>query len=242
MADIKLFEYQHKQVRTEYVDGQIWFYAKDVCEVLEIVNHRDAVSNLSDKMKRSVGSTDAIGRARDASVISEAGVYKLAFRSNKPEAEKFTDWVAGEVIPQIRKTGRYVPQHQGLLPLESHTDKDVQKDMSKGVNAYNYQLGGKEETVRYNVLNAVAHTGKTPTQLKREAKDAGLKSKDRTSGKAVVRATEPAKACCMSLADNLHQQGFEDEKIFKVTPKAEEVFKGIIELGGMPAELKELKE
>ena len=92
--------------------------------------------------------------------------------------------------------------------------------------------------MQYNIANAVAHTGKTPAQLLRAAKEAGLKSKDRTSGKAVVRATEPAKACCMSLADNLYEQGFNAEKVFGVTKTAEEVFGGILQLGAEPAELK----
>ena len=42
-------------------------------------------------------------------VIKEGAVYKLAFSSNKPEAERFTNWIAGEVIPQIRKTGTAMP-------------------------------------------------------------------------------------------------------------------------------------
>lgn len=239
MADLKLFEYQHKQVRTVTLEGQIWFVAKDVCEALNIVNVSDAVSGLNENMKRSIGFTDAIGRPRPMLVINEAGVYKLAFRSNKPEAERFTDWVAGEVIPQIRKTGKYVPQHQGILPLAAHTDKEVQKDMSKAVNAHNYQLGGEDATVLYNVQNALAHTGKTPSQLKAEAKRAGLPSKDRTSGKAVVRAIQPEAACCMSLADNLVEQGHDAEKVFSVTRKAKVVFKGILDLGETPAELKE---
>lgn len=137
MNKLQLFEYHHKQVRTVLIEGQVWFVAKDVCEVLEIVNVSDAVSGFTDKMKRIIGNTDTIGRPKQMLVINEAGVYKLAFRSNKPEAERFTDWVAGEVIPEIRKTGRYVRQHQGVLPLVSHTEIEVQKDMSKSVNAFN---------------------------------------------------------------------------------------------------------
>ena len=237
MNKLQLFEYQHKQVRTVLLEGQVWFVAKDVCAVLELVNSRQSVSSLSDKVKRAVTQTDSIGRPQQMTVISEAGVYKLAFRSSKPEAEKFTDWVAGEVIPQIRKTGRYIRQNQGILPLASHTDIGVQKDMSKSINAANYEKGGKELTMEYNIANTVAHVGKTPQQLKVEAKNAGLKSKDRTSGKAVVRATQPAKACCMSLADNLCSEGFEPEKVFEVTKKAEDVFGGILQLGAKPKEL-----
>jgi prophage antirepressor-like protein len=237
-----LFRLLSEVRRTVTLEGQIWFVAKDVCDILEIANSRDAVSSISDKMKRTVAATDAIGRPRDMTVISEAGVYKLAFRSNKPEAEKFTDWVAGEVIPEIRKTGRYTPKHQGVLPLASHTSIEVQKDMSKSVNAFNYQLGGVDATMQYNIANSVAHTGKTPSQLMREAKDKGLKSKDRSSGKAVVRATNLPVACCMSLADNLYEQGINAEKVFAVTKTAEPVFEGILKLGLTPAELTKEKK
>lgn len=41
------------------------------------------------------------------SVINEAALYKLAFRSNKPQADAFVNWVAGEVLPQLRQTGQY---------------------------------------------------------------------------------------------------------------------------------------
>lgn len=233
----RMFEYHDRQLRTTEIDGEIWFVAKDVCEVLEIVNVSAAVSGLPDEYKRAVGHTDSIGRPQQMTVISEAGVYRLAFRSSKPEAKKFTDWVTGEVIPQIRKTGKYVHRPQGLLPLEKHTDIGVQKQMSKAINAVNFERGGKELAINYNVANSIAHTGKTPKALIADGKKAGLRAKDRTSGKAVVRKTQPAKACCMSLADNLCELGHEPEKVFKVTKKAEEVFTGILLLGAEPKEL-----
>lgn len=50
-------------------------------------------------------------------LISEPAVYKLAFRSNKPQADAFTNWVASEVLPAIRKTGKYeAPPKQKALP------------------------------------------------------------------------------------------------------------------------------
>lgn len=101
MADLKLFEYKHKEVRTITANGQVWFMAKDVCEILEIVNVSDAVSRVADDAKCTIGISDSIGRPHPTPFINEAGVYKLAFRSNKPEAEKFTDWLASEVIPKL---------------------------------------------------------------------------------------------------------------------------------------------
>jgi prophage antirepressor-like protein len=240
MSNITLFSYHAKQIRTIFHEGQVLFAAMDVCEALNLIWKGSAsLVSIKSEWIQSLEFPDPNGRIQKTTFITEAAVYKLAFRSLKPEAEKFTDWVASEVIPQIRKTGRYAPQHQGVLPLVAHTAIDVQKDMSKSVNAYNYNRGGVEETIAYNVANCVAHTGKTPQQLKREAKKAGLKSKDRSSGKAVLRATQPATACCMSLADNLYEQGFNAHRVFDVSKTAEQVFSKMIELGVKPAELKE---
>lgn len=240
MADIKLFEYHDKNIRTAFAEGQIWFVAKDVCAALGIgwVSKSSTLQAISDDWQRMmpIETTQGVQTMR---MMNESAVYKFAFRSNKPEADNFTNWVAGEVIPQIRKTGRYVPKNQGILPLVSHTDINVQKDMSKSVNAYNYERGGKDETIAYNVASCLAHTGKTPTQIKREAKQAGLKSKDRQSSKTVMRATKPALASCMSVADNLHRQGFNIHRVFEVSKTAEPFFTKLIELGAVPAELKD---
>ncbi len=243
MSDLKLFEYQHKQVRSTTINGQIWFMAKDVCEILEIVNVSDAVSRVSENMKDTIGVADSIGRMRPTAFFNEAGVYKLAFRSNKPEAERFTDWLANEVIPQIRKTGKYIPQSQGILPLVEHTKTETQKNMSKTVNAHNYFIGGKIETIRYNVESCLAHTGKIPKQIVDYGKNVKkLNSKQSTSAKQVLRHTEPEIASCMSLADNLVNQGHDRIKVFEVTNKAKDVFKGMIELGAIPDELKQLEK
>ena len=183
---------------------------------------------------------DSLGRLQKTVFINESAVYKLAFRSRKPEAERFTDWIAGEVIPQIRKTGKYIPNPQGVLALSQHTNTEVQKIMSKTINAHNNSLGGREEIINYNVANCRAHTGKMPFQIKEFGKRQGLKSKERTSAKEVLRKLEPESACSMSLADNLVSEGFEPHKVFEVTKEASKVFKGMLKLGATPAELNQL--
>ena len=102
----KVFDYQDKQVRTVIKDNEPWFVAKDVCEILEIGNSRMALERLSEKMK-GVNSVDTLGGVQEMQVVSESGVYKLVFTSRKPEAERFTDWIATDVIPSIRKHGVY---------------------------------------------------------------------------------------------------------------------------------------
>ena len=64
-------------------------------------------------------------------VISEPAVYKLAFRSNKPEADAFTNWVASEVLPAIRKTGKYEAKPgkkalgRGIKALSASNEKPI---------------------------------------------------------------------------------------------------------------------
>lgn len=114
MNDLQIFNNdQFGQVRTAILNNEPYFMLSDVCRILEIKNHNDAKSRLN---KNGVGITDTIdrmGRHQEATFINESNLYKLAFTSRKKEAEAFTDWVTGEVLPQIRKTGGYgqmVPQ------------------------------------------------------------------------------------------------------------------------------------
>lgn len=97
-------------------NGEPWFVAKDVCRVLGLENNRDAVSSLDEDEKITVANPDGNPRAgipHRYVVISESGLYALVFRSRKPQAREFSRWVRKEVLPALRKTGRYeVPGRQ----------------------------------------------------------------------------------------------------------------------------------
>lgn len=93
-------------VRLVEVEGEIWFVGKDVCAVLGIQKHHQALETLDDDER----GTCNVGTPRGEQsmiVVSEPGVYRLVFRSRKPEAERFKRWLAHEVLPQIRRTGAY---------------------------------------------------------------------------------------------------------------------------------------
>ena len=104
---IQAFNYNSGIVRTLERDGEIWFVAKDVCDVLELANPTEALRALDDDEKNSLRISEGNRGNPNVNVINEPGLYRLAFRSNKPEAKKFTKWVASEVLPTIRKTGSY---------------------------------------------------------------------------------------------------------------------------------------
>ena len=101
------FAFGENQVRVLVLDNEPWFVGTDVCKVLSISNSRDALSRLRNYEKDDVAIADTMGRSQSTTVISESGLYRLILTSRKPQAEPFQDWVCQEVLPQIRKTGKY---------------------------------------------------------------------------------------------------------------------------------------
>jgi prophage antirepressor-like protein len=101
------FEFDTTLVRTIAKEGQAWFVAKDVCDILGIADPSMALSRLDEDEKgtTSVGTTAG---PREMLTVNESGLYSLIFTSRKPEAKRFRKWVTNEVLPAIRQTGRYV--------------------------------------------------------------------------------------------------------------------------------------
>jgi len=109
MNELQIFNYQdNREVRVIEQDGEPWFVAKDVCEILGIINHKDAIKVLDEDEKLGVEISDPHGRKQITNVMSESGLYTLIMRSNKPEAKQFRRWVTHEVLPDIRKHGMYL--------------------------------------------------------------------------------------------------------------------------------------
>lgn len=106
MNNLQIFDYQSSPIRMIDRDGELWWVLADVCRVLDIKNSRDAASRLDDDEK-GVALTDTPGGSQTMTTINESGLYKVIFRSEKPEAKKFTRWVTHEVLPAIRRTGTY---------------------------------------------------------------------------------------------------------------------------------------
>ncbi|MDK7537823.1 phage antirepressor [Bacillus paranthracis] len=96
------------QVRTVVQGEDVWFVAKDVCNVLEIVNATRSLSRLDEDELHSMKVTDSLGRPQETNVINESGLYSLIMTSRKPQAKAFKKWVTSEVLPSIRKHGAYM--------------------------------------------------------------------------------------------------------------------------------------
>ena len=150
MNEVKLFNYRDKQIRVIEQDGEPWFVAKDVCEVLGLENSRQAISGLYDNEKMTVTNNDGHsgqrGGAQFINYVNEPGLYKLIFKSRKPEAKKFQDWVFYEVLPDIRKHGMYLsdkaeelykfsPESFNLLLDNYVAERDKNKELQKTIDA-----------------------------------------------------------------------------------------------------------
>ena len=203
---IQVFRFTHdaQAVRTVDRDGEIWFVAKDVCDILGIQNPTDAVANLDEDEKNTVVISDGIQGNKDNSlgitegipgnkdnsltiskgisgnpsrvIISEAGLYKLIFRSRKPAAKAFSRWVTHEVLPQIRRTGQYstgrsLTKEERKRQLEKKREADIQAIRSQIIanvlkhrnctleKAYGKTIGANDISLWREVLSGLLKDG-----------------------------------------------------------------------------------
>ena len=104
---ISIYNFNQNQVRTTQIDNQPYFNLNDCCEALGIARGYKSAVRLSADGVRETSLIDNLGRQQVAKFINEPNLYRLIFRSNKPQAQAFADWVYNEVLPSIRKTGGY---------------------------------------------------------------------------------------------------------------------------------------
>lgn len=104
---LQVFSFEENEVRVVMKNGEPWWVAKDVCDILELSNPTEAVRNLDEDETISLRISEGIRGNPNMTVISESGLYSLIFRSNKPEARKFRKWVTSEILPALRKHGNY---------------------------------------------------------------------------------------------------------------------------------------
>ena len=106
LVEVFNFNQNRTPIRVQVINNEPWFVSKDVCDILEISNNRDAVSRLDDDEKATSVLPTQFG-AKEMWLINESGLYALIFQSRKPEAKAFRKWVTSEVLPAIRKKGYY---------------------------------------------------------------------------------------------------------------------------------------
>lgn len=228
MNNLINFKYKEKTVRTQFINNEPYFCLKDVCDILDIARSRDVVARLDTK-GAVLTNTPTKGGEQQSYFINEPNLYRVIFRSDKPEAKNFQDWVFEDVLPTIRKTGKYNINESNYVMDQTNTKH--QKQNSKEINTKNYEQGGTEQTIKYNFMNCLLTTGKTPQQVKQFGKEQGLKSNQRSSAKEVLRNLEPEKACAMSLTDEFTKRGMDLKEAYELTKNSIPIYAGLIKLG-----------
>ena len=127
------------EVRAVEIDGEGWLVGKDVAEVLGYSNTSDALKKHVDIEDKGVAKCDTLGGTQEMIVINESGLYSLVLRSKLPGAKKFRRWVTSEVLPQIRKTGGYVPISE---------EDDEASIMAKALEIAHRTLNKKDELLK----------------------------------------------------------------------------------------------
>lgn len=113
--NLQIFENQQfGKIRTVLKDGIVLFVAIDVCRALGLSNSRQSITRL-DYDEKGVILSDTLGGQQKMNAINEFGLYNLVLTSRKPEAKAFKRWITHEVIPAIRKTGKYVVEQKTLI-------------------------------------------------------------------------------------------------------------------------------
>lgn len=152
------------EIRTVTVDGEPWFVAKDIAEILQYTNTQKAIRDHVDEEDKLTERIVLSGQNREVICINESGLYSLILSSKMPGAKRFKRWVTSEVLPQIRKTGTYqkpmTPQEMMRVQLgmiDGHEERithlentmtidyEQQQELKKTVNKRVIEvLGGKK--------------------------------------------------------------------------------------------------
>ena len=133
-------------VRIIDINGEFWFVATDVANALDYRNAPDMTRSLDDDETAThnlrIRSENGVEQDRPVTIINESGLYSAILKSRKPEAKKFKKWVTSEVLPAIRKTGKY----EAPKPVEKReylTTSDM-NNFKRLIYSCRHQLGHKD--------------------------------------------------------------------------------------------------
>lgn len=146
--------FEGHEVEVLEVEGKVLFNPKHVAECLEIADVNSSIRNFNEKQVVKLTNSDVhnlhIRKLNNAgeNFLTESGVYKLVFKSHKPNAEAFTDWIADEVLPSIRKHGMYAVDDliaNPELAIKAFTALKEEREKNKALQADNERMKPKEE-------------------------------------------------------------------------------------------------
>ena len=142
MAELTVFAFDSAAVRVIQIDGEPWFVGKDVAEVLGYARPNDALQqHCKGAVKRRPLQTP--GGMQEIRLINEPDMLRLIVGSKLPAAERFERWVFEEVLPSIRKTGRYSMPAQAPQPPAPHLDRALRSLINRRAYELACELQGE---------------------------------------------------------------------------------------------------
>lgn len=160
------------EIRTVTVDGEPWFVAKDIAEILQYTNTQKAIRDHVDEEDKLTERIVLSGQNREVICINESGLYSLILSSKMPGAKRFKRWVTSEVLPQIRRTGTYqkplTPQEMMRVQLgmiDGHEERithlentmtidyEQQQELKKTVNKRVIEVLGGKKALAYKEMS-----------------------------------------------------------------------------------------
>lgn len=165
-------EDQHYAIRTTRdAAGQLWFVAQDACAALGLTNTARSISRLdADEKGKTILSTP--GGKQQLSIISEAGLNRLAMRSNKPNARAFQRWLAHSVVPAIARDDVYIWGEENSLEATTAEELQAQLQELTAVSSRGLERKARrgldaleERTARYDVLKSMGRSRRRTKRL-----------------------------------------------------------------------------
>ena len=136
-------------VRVVMKENETFWVLKDLCEILQLSNVTMAIEDFEDDERGSV-KLNTSGGLQEMLAVSEAGLYHLIFKSQKPEAKEFRRWVTHEVLPAIRRQG-YYSTPKGMAACKA-AQRETARLLSKQVHAV-----AQVDSIAANLKNIVAN-------------------------------------------------------------------------------------
>jgi len=149
--------YKEQPIRIMERNGETWFVAKDVAEILGYADAFSMTRRLDEDEQEKLETTEMAvssfghGGARQFTIINESGLYNAILGSQKPEAKDFRRWVTHDVLPSIRRTGSYSVEQslkdgENLSSLSGVLQDIIEQNaMLREKNAYLSQFAPKSD-------------------------------------------------------------------------------------------------
>lgn len=135
MSNVIPFDFNTHAIRVIEHDGEVWFVASDIARALDYRDAHNMCRRLDDDEKGTHKTSTP--NSQDLLIISESGLYSAILRSRKEEAKAFKKWVTSQVLPSIRRTGRYEKPVETLTPgQQRHVQKLVNSLARLPVNSH----------------------------------------------------------------------------------------------------------